>query len=68
MILRRLWLLFVKTWSHLVLDVVVQGHRFNIAEDIGCLPAIFVTPLTFPLLFMWPVLIGLVSFVYAGKH
>lgn len=48
-------------------DVVVQGHRFNIAEDIGCLPAIFVTPLTFPLLFMWPVLIGIVSFIYAGE-
>lgn len=59
---------FRRTKSNLVLDVVVQGHRFNIAEDIGCLPAIFVTPLTFPLLFMWPVLIGLMSFAYAGKH
>ena len=46
-------------------DVVVQGHRFNIAEDIGCLPVIYVTPVAFPLVFMWPVLLGMVSFVYA---
>lgn len=48
------------------LHTIVQGHRFNIAEDIGCLPAIYVTPLTFPLVFMWPVLLGLVSFFYAS--
>ncbi|EKM52534.1 uncharacterized protein PHACADRAFT_100122 [Phanerochaete carnosa HHB-10118-sp] len=48
------------------LHAVVQGHRFNIAEDIGCLPTIYVTPLAFPLVFMWPALLGLVSFVYAS--
>ncbi|GJE89168.1 STE3-domain-containing protein [Phanerochaete sordida] len=47
------------------LHTVVQGHRFNIVEDIGCVPAIYVTPLTFPLVFMWPVLLGVVSFIYA---
>jgi pheromone a factor receptor len=46
-------------------DTVVQGHRFNIAEDIGCVPDTYITPLTFPLVLMWPVLLGTVSFVYA---
>lgn len=71
MILRTFELPLISAIAHLsspILDVVVQGHRFNIAEEIGCLPAIFVTPLTFPLLFIWPVLIGLVSFIYAGTH
>ncbi|THH02337.1 hypothetical protein EW026_g493 [Hermanssonia centrifuga] len=50
----------------MALHYVVQGHRFNIAEDIGCLPEIFVTPVTFPLVFMWPVLLGCISAVYAA--
>lgn len=47
-------------------DYIVQGHRFNILEDIGCVPEIYNTPPAYPLVFMWPVLLGCISFVYAG--
>ena len=43
---------------------VVQGHRFNILEEIGCMPATFNTPLAYVLVYMWPLLLGLVSMVY----
>ncbi|KAI0632778.1 pheromone A receptor-domain-containing protein [Trametes polyzona] len=42
------------------------GHRFDIYEDIGCQPAIYNTPLTFPLLLCWPIAIGAVSGVYCA--
>ncbi|KAI0729144.1 putative fungal pheromone GPCR, STE3-type [Fomitopsis betulina] len=50
----------------MVLHVVVQGHRYNILEDVGCLPDIWNTPPAYPLVFMWPVLLGCVSFIYAS--
>ncbi|CAK5270658.1 unnamed protein product [Mycena citricolor] len=43
---------------------IVQGHRFNIFEDIGCYPAIFNTLPAYFISAMWPVIIGLVSAVY----
>ncbi|KAF8055252.1 pheromone receptor Rcb2 B44 [Lyophyllum atratum] len=43
---------------------VVQGHRFDIFEGIGCYPAIFNTLPAYLLSGMWPILIGLVSAVY----
>ncbi|OJT14427.1 Pheromone B alpha 2 receptor [Trametes pubescens] len=49
----------------MILHYVVQGHRFNIMEGVGCLPEIYNTPPAYPLVFMWPPLIGCVSFVYA---
>ncbi|KAI0789239.1 STE3-like pheromone receptor [Abortiporus biennis] len=49
----------------MALHYIVQGHRFNIIEDIGCNPAIFNTPPAYPLVFIWPVALGCVSFVYA---
>ncbi|KAI0682988.1 pheromone A receptor-domain-containing protein [Cerioporus squamosus] len=50
----------------MVLHYVVQGHRFNILEDIGCVPTIYNTPPAYPLVYMWPPLLALVSFVYSG--
>ncbi|TRM58341.1 pheromone A receptor-domain-containing protein [Schizophyllum amplum] len=50
---------------YIVLQIVVQGHRFNILENIGCFPAIVNTPLTYPITFMWPVLVGFVSAIYS---
>ncbi|THH13628.1 hypothetical protein EUX98_g9699 [Antrodiella citrinella] len=50
----------------MILHYIVQGHRFNILEDIGCTPAIYNTLPAYPLVFMWPVLLSLISFVYAG--
>ena len=49
-------------------DVIVQGHRFNIFEDIGCVPTIYNTPPAYPLVFMWPIVLGCISFVYAGMY
>ncbi|KAI0087571.1 GPCR fungal pheromone mating factor [Irpex rosettiformis] len=42
------------------------GHRYDIVEDIGCLPTTFWTPVAIPLAFMWPTVIGCISFVYAA--
>ena len=48
-------------------DYFIEGHRFNILEDIGCYPAAYLTPLAFVLLFCWPLAIGVVSAVYGCK-
>lgn len=48
----------------MILQYVVQGHRFNIFEDIGCWPATYDTPVAYPLVYVWPVAIGMVSACY----
>ncbi|KAJ6463103.1 hypothetical protein DFH09DRAFT_1382543 [Mycena vulgaris] len=40
---------------------IVQGHRFNILEDIDCYPALFNSLPTYFISSMWPLLIGLAS-------
>jgi len=50
----------------MALQYIVQGHRFNIYEEIGCYPMTYNTPASFPLVFCWPVIIGLVSAVYCS--
>jgi len=47
-----------------VLHFVVNGHRFNIYEDIGCFPVTINVWLSYPLVALWPISIGLVSAVY----
>lgn len=47
-------------------EYVVQGHRFDIYEDIGCYPFIYNTLPAFFLSDSWPIIIGLVSSVYCG--
>ena len=60
-----LWFIY----SHLTAtEIVVQGHRFNIVEGVGCIPTIYNTPPAYPLVFMWPPLLGCVSFVYACAY
>jgi hypothetical protein len=49
------------------IEYIVQGHRFNIFEDIGCYPFTYNTAASFPLVFCWPIVIGLVSAVYGCK-
>lgn len=44
----------------------ILGHRFDILEDVGCLATTYWTFAAVPLVFMWPTLIGSISFVYAG--
>lgn len=43
---------------------IVQGHRFDIFEDVGCYPAIVNTSLTYLLVTLWPIFIGLASLVF----
>ncbi|QRV96168.1 STE3-type pheromone receptor [Ceratobasidium sp. AG-Ba] len=44
---------------------VVQCFRYTIVEDVGCWPASYLTPWALILAQLWPVLISLVSLVYA---
>ncbi|CCM02274.1 uncharacterized protein FIBRA_04359 [Fibroporia radiculosa] len=48
----------------MVLAYVVQGHRYNIYEEIGCYPAIYNTIAAYFLVNWWPVVLGLISAVY----
>ncbi|KAF7312246.1 Pheromone B alpha 1 receptor [Mycena indigotica] len=46
------------------LQYIVQGHRYNIFEDIGCLGETFETPVAVVLFHLPPILVGCVSAVY----
>ncbi|KAH8103760.1 putative pheromone receptor [Phellopilus nigrolimitatus] len=46
---------------NIVLSYIVQGHRFNIFEEVGCQPAIVNTALAYVLLLAWPLVIGSIS-------
>jgi Pheromone A receptor len=49
-------------------EYIVQGHRFNIYEEIGCFPATYDTPVAYPLVYCWPIAIGLISAIYCSEH
>ncbi|CAK5271732.1 unnamed protein product [Mycena citricolor] len=46
------------------LQYVVQGHRYDILEEIGCYPTTYNTPLAYPLSYVWPNVIALISAYY----
>ncbi|KAF8884493.1 STE3-like pheromone receptor [Infundibulicybe gibba] len=48
----------------MALQFIVQGHRYDIWGDIGCYPTTVNTPAAYPLNFLWPIVIGLISAVY----
>jgi len=48
-------------------DYIVQGHRYDIIEDVGCWPTVYLSAPAIPLVFMWPLIISLVSIPYCGK-
>lgn len=50
----------------MILQYIVQGHRFNIFEDVGCYPFTYNTPPAYPLVFTWPVIIGMISACYTS--
>ncbi|KAJ6470260.1 pheromone A receptor-domain-containing protein [Mycena vitilis] len=54
--------LFPVVW--IAMQCIVQDHRFDILEEIGCYPAIYNTLAAYFITFMWPMLLGLVSLVY----
>jgi pheromone a factor receptor len=51
----------------MILQYVVEGHRFTIFEDIGCFPDTYNTYLAYPLVWAWPLTIGVVSAVYCSE-
>jgi len=50
----------------MALQYVVQGHRFDIFEDVGCRPFTYNTPLAYPLVIFPPLVIGIISGVYSA--
>jgi len=48
----------------MILQYITQGHRYNIFEDIGCYPFTYNTWVAVLLVYLPPILIGLVSAVY----
>ncbi|GLB44322.1 putative pheromone receptor [Lyophyllum shimeji] len=48
----------------MILQYIPQGHRFNIFEDLGCVPSTYVTPVAIALVYVPPVIVGCVSAVY----
>ncbi|KAJ3992362.1 pheromone receptor [Lentinula boryana] len=49
---------------YVALQYIVQGHRFNIYEDIGCMPAIYNSLPTYFITYSWPLLFGIASAAY----
>ncbi|KAF4623145.1 hypothetical protein D9613_002291 [Agrocybe pediades] len=49
----------------MILHYIPQGHRYNIFEDIGCLPSTYNTWVAYVLVYCVPIAIGCVSAVYA---
>ncbi|KAJ3973665.1 pheromone receptor [Lentinula raphanica] len=50
----------------LILHIIVQPHRFDIIEEYGCSIATYNTIPSYFLFYMWPVLLGSVSFIYSS--
>ncbi|EDR00818.1 STE3-like pheromone receptor [Laccaria bicolor S238N-H82] len=48
----------------MALQFIVQGHRYDIWEGVGCYPTTVNTPAAYPLSFLWPIVIGLISAFY----
>ncbi|GAW04838.1 pheromone receptor [Lentinula edodes] len=49
---------------YIALQYIVQGHRFNIFEDVGCMPALYNTIPLYFITYSWSLIFGLVSAVY----
>lgn len=47
---------------------MVQGHRYDIIEDFGCQPAIYVSVAALFLVYIPPLVFSLGTLVYAGKR
>lgn len=47
-------------------DSIVQGHRYDILEQVGCLPTIYNTVPAYFIVYMWPITLGCISFFYSA--
>nr|AAP57492.2 putative transmembrane pheromone receptor [Coprinellus disseminatus] len=50
----------------MILHYVVQGHRFDVLGQVGCYPVVHNSLPAYFLYFMWPLVFGVISFVYSG--
>ncbi|EGO03295.1 hypothetical protein SERLA73DRAFT_101371 [Serpula lacrymans var. lacrymans S7.3] len=50
----------------IVMAYIIQYQRFSIFEELGCHYSLSNTVISYPLYGIWPVVIGLVTAVYAG--
>ena len=69
MILRKIWNIIFR-YSLLTLhpkDYIVQGHRFDIYEEIGCMPVTYNTWLAYLVLYLPNLVICVISGTYAGQ-
>ncbi|THH04132.1 hypothetical protein EW145_g5746 [Phellinidium pouzarii] len=48
----------------MILYYFVQGHRFDIFEQLGCFPVTINTPPSYVLVWGWPLFLGTISMVY----
>ncbi|KAI9509913.1 pheromone A receptor-domain-containing protein [Russula earlei] len=49
----------------MILQIVVEGHRFDIFEEIGCLPNTYNVPPAYPLYFIWPAVLDVITLVFS---
>ena len=47
-------------------EIIVEGHRFDILEEIGCEPNYYNVTLAYPISLLWPPVILTITLVYGG--
>ena len=52
-------------FGNYIAGYIPQGHRFNIIEGIGCSPATHLTTMAISLIYAPPILVSMVSGIYA---
>src|SRR6266702_1507820 len=52
------------TLIQMVLQLIVEGHRFNIFEEIGCFPSTYNVTIAFPLVHTWRLVISIITAIY----
>jgi len=50
---------------HMAMQLIVEGHRFDIFEEYGCYPNIYNTPPTLVITLIWPLIILTATAVYS---
>jgi pheromone a factor receptor len=50
----------------MVWHVVVQGHRYDIVERVGCVPTVYWSYPAIFLIGIWPVILNAIAAIYAG--
>ncbi len=51
-----------------MLDLIVNGHRYDILEDVGCFLVTYNTVPAYPLTFIWTNVLCFISVIYSGTY